>query len=217
MPAYWGCCCYIMGCCIMGCCIMGCCIIVCCVIMGCYGDMQYPMFACWFQFGCCCICPRAHISTRVTPSVDGAMLRSAFFGLPPVFTLIVVLVLCPTHCAVHSLLLCRVSWPCIQQYLAVSFILTLSGRFLRLNMLGLLVPYVGWLPPLFLIMLVLPRLLQPLFLSLVLLWCCCGGCCCRCCDVCAALISGCCCFWFIAIACCWICVCWLPMVCWLLE
>ena len=39
---------------------------------------------------------------------------------------------------------------------------------LRLNLLGLLVPHVGWCPPPFL--LVLPRPLQPLFLSLVLYW-----------------------------------------------
>ena len=149
MPAYWGYC-------IMGCCIMGC-----CIIMGCCGVMQYPMFACWIQFGICCVVPRAQISTPVTPRVDSAMLRSKFFGFPPVLTWVVVCVLCPTHCAVHLLLLCRVLCPWVQQYLAVSLLLTLSGRFLRLNLMGLLVPHVGWCPPPFL--LVLSRPLQPFF------------------------------------------------------
>ena len=189
----------------------------CCDIMGCCGGIQYPMFACWFQLGCCCIFPRAHTSTPFLPSVDGAMLRSKFFGLPPVFTWAVTFVLCPIHCAVHSLLFCRVLWPCIQQYLAVSLLLALSGRFLRLNLMGLLVPHVGWLPHPFLFMMVLPRLLRPLFLSLVLFCCCCGGYCCRCCHGCDALISSCCCIWFIAIACCWSWFCWFLMVCWVLE
>ena len=66
----------------MGCCvIMGCCNTGCCVIMGYCWGMQYPMFACWFQFGICCVCPRAQISTPVTPRVDGTMLRSDFFWI----------------------------------------------------------------------------------------------------------------------------------------
>ena len=105
------------------------------------------MFSCWFQFGICCVCPRAQISTSDTPRVDGAMLRSELFGLPPVFTWVLACVLCPTHCAVHLMLLCWVSCPWVQQYFAVSLLLTLSGRFLRQNITGLLVPHVGWFPP----------------------------------------------------------------------
>ena len=154
-------CCVIMVCCNMGC----------CVIMGCYRGMQYPMFACWSQLGIFCVCPLAQMSMPFMPRVDGAMLRSEFFGLPPVFTWVVAFVLCPTYCAVHSLLLCQVSCPWVQQYFAVLLLLKLLGRFLRRNLLGLLVLHVGWFPPQFL--LVLPRPLRPFFVSgviLVLLW-----------------------------------------------
>ena len=85
-------------------------------------------------------------STPVIPSVDGARLRSEFFELPPVFTWVMTLVLCPAHCAVHSLMLCWLLWSCVQQYVGVSLLLTLSGRFLWLNLLGLLVPRVGCFP-----------------------------------------------------------------------
>ena len=45
----------------------------------------------------------------VIPTADGVRTRSAFFGLPSVFTWVVALLLCPTNCVVHFFLLggCR--------------------------------------------------------------------------------------------------------------